>query len=174
MNMINLEIIAEGLIAMTYLSHIFKKGVLDFVILATLYLTVAMTYQANVQEELKNKNIQYSDLTIFPNDPDIIHMENMLSMLYAGCFIIYVKHCFMHMNIDYLFLFIMLVLIIIVKYNIMSNKGMSSLSNIQMLNIGSLGAVSFIIGKHAFIHDSIDYTWLAGLYSIYSLSMTKI
>lgn len=185
MNIENCITATYGLIALTYASHIVKMRYYDFLVLAILYLALSILYQIEVQYELNNDSLKLnndslnSDLLciskqpltkkyIIPDEPEEIHMKNVLSILYSICFLIYLKHQFIHTDLDYFWISLPIFTASIIKYNIMSKKGTKSLSQLEWVHFLSILGISFVFGKHGFVQDHSDYIWLTGLYALHT------
>ena len=121
--------IIYGLITLTYTSHIIKKGQMDFVILATLYLCLAILYYSNTEdtssligsdivkhftkstnEPFGNKKMnRINNILDAQNDtPSERDMSKVISISYVISFLVYIKHCFIHSDFDYFFLYLLL------------------------------------------------------------------
>ena len=56
----------------------------------------------------------------------------------------------------------------------MSNNGMIKLSNYEMINFLSILGISFVLLKHTFLQNPVDYGIITILYSIYTFSYYKL
>lgn len=178
MNIENCITATYGFIALTYASHIVKMRYYDFLVLAILYLALSILYQMEVQHEIHNDSTN-SDLLcvskqsttkkyIIPDEPEEMNMKNVLSILYSICFLIYLKHQFIHTDLDYFWISLPVFTASMVKYNIMSKKGTKSLSQLEWAHFLSILGISFVFGKHGFVQDPSDYIWLTGLYALHT------
>jgi len=101
-------------------------------------------------------------------DPEETSMNNILSILYAICFLIYLKHQFVHTDLDYFWISLPVFAASIVKYNKLSHSGTKDLSQVEWAHFLSILGISFVFGKHGFVQDPSDYIWLTGLYALHA------
>lgn len=168
LNNISYTTIAYSLITLTFASHAINKGLIDFVMLATLHVSLAIIYYQQYKSE--NFDNIFKKKYDFPSEKE---MTKAISILYIICALIYAKHCFHQSDYDYLLLFIAMLVLSIVKYNKIRGLFNKALSMNEWMNILSLLGISIVMGKHAIINENMDYILITGLFAIHTLSDYK-
>ena len=158
------------LITLIYTYHATQKGACDFQIMALLYVCLAALYykEAN-KEEIDDKKDDKKE-----KEKEKSKMKKHISLLYTLCFLIYVKHIYMKDDFDYFYLGLVTLGISVIKYNILSNKGVNKLNNFQLTNFLSMFTTSLVLFKHAILDNDYDYGLIAGLYAIHTYTDYKL